>query len=160
MNRFRIDKKGCFFLKGLAAFCLGFSIILVFSQFVTFVVSETDSLPCHYFLKFKMLSPTKGDYTVVFSQWYKGKILKKIIGQENDKIWYDNQGHLWVNDFKVGKPKLYASDGRPLTPLRAQIIPKDYVFLYSSHELSFDSRYQELGLVPLPDLKGKVISLC
>ena len=51
------------------------------------------------------------------------------------------------------------SDGRRLYATPAQTIPKEYVFLYSGHIQSFDSRYQELGLVPLSKLQGLVVPL-
>jgi len=95
----------------------------------------------------------------VWSDWYAGKIIKKIVGISGDRIWYDKNNQMFVNDLKVGVPKQVASDGRQLHATPAQIIPEGQVFLYSEHIASFDSRYQELNLIPLAKLQGLVIPL-
>jgi len=137
------------------------SIYLVFiiSQRIHFLISETDSLPQHYFLHCPKIKPKLNHYTVVWSDWYAGKIIKKIVGISGDRIWYDKNNQMFVNDLKVGVPKQVASDGRQLHATPAQIIPEGQVFLYSEHIASFDSRYQELNLIPLAKLQGLVIPL-
>jgi hypothetical protein len=39
------------------------------------------------------------------------------------------------------------------------VIPEGQVFLYSPHPKSFDSRYQEVGLVQVSDLEGTAIAI-
>lgn len=134
-------------------------LVFLISKQIHFLISETDSIPQHYFLQILKIKPEINDYTVVFSDWYHGKIIKKIIGVTGCRIWYDQNNQMFVNDFKVGVPLSVAADGRSLHPTPAQIIPQGYVFLYSEHIKSFDSRYQELGLVPLSKLQGLVIPL-
>jgi len=108
----------------------------------------------------KQLSPQKGSYTCVHSPWYGGTVLKKIVGTAGDALSYDKEGNLWVgHKLKVGKPKKKSKDGKVLTPIEAGVIPKGMVFVVGNHERSFDSRYQELGLIAERDLKGKVIGL-
>jgi len=63
-----------------------------------------------------------------------------------------------VNDLSNGQsvPLLdQTKDGKPLTPLRATIVPEGYVFIVGDHPRSFDSRYEEFGLVPQEKIWGK-----
>ncbi len=149
--------KNVFF--GGVGFIIGFGIILLLSCCIQIVVSETDSHPKHYFLHLKLYKPGLDDYSLVYSKWYGKNIIKKIAGVEGDKIWYDKRQCLWVGSQKIGFQKSISKNERVLTPIEAQVIPKGYVFVYSEHKSSFDSRYHELGLVPLNSLEGKVIPL-
>jgi type IV secretory pathway protease TraF len=54
-------------------------------------------------------------------------------------------------------PKLNSGNG--ITPTQDQVIPEGQVFLYSPHPKSFDSRYQEVGLVQVSDLEGTAIAI-
>jgi signal peptidase I len=49
------------------------------------------------------------------------------------------------------------SEGKPLTPLLAISVPEDYVFVAGDNPNSFDSRYEEFGLVPREKIWGKAI---
>lgn len=46
---------------------------------------------------------------------------------------------------------------KPLTPLIASYIPQGYAFVTGDHPNSFDSRYEEFGLVPLEKIWGKAV---
>ena len=66
-----------------------------------------------------------------------------------------------VNDLSNGQslPLLdQTKDGKPLTPLRVEIVPEGYVFVAGDHLRSFDSRYEEFGLVSQQNLWGKAAS--
>lgn len=145
----------------IGGFCFisSFCLIWMLSQHFQIIISETDSHPKHYFLCILKLQAKLGDYVLLDSHWYGKKIIKQIIGIEGNKIWYDSDHCLWVNDKKIGLLKSISKNKRKLSPIPNQIIPKGYVFVYSSHESSFDSRYQELGLIPVLAIEGKVIPL-
>lgn len=55
----------------------------------------------------------------------------------------------------------HTKEGRPLTPLVlnefGMTIPKGYVFVAGDHPQSFDSRYEEFGLVPVEKIWGKAV---
>ena len=146
-------------LKALALF--GGSVYLVFltSQQIHFLISETNSSLQHYFLHMPKIKPKINNYTVVWSNWSDSLVIKKIVGVEGDLIWYDQNNQMFINDLKIGALKKVASDGRKLHATPSQIIPKSQVFLYSENINSFDSRYQELGLVSFTALQGLVIPL-
>ena len=147
------------FLAGVLGFGLGVGAIAGFCSQANFLISETASLPQHYFLQLRNLNPKPKHYTAVFNPWYGQKVVKQILGIDGDRVWYDSKGVLYVNEQMVGVPQLRATDGRRLTPLDAQIIPQGFVFLYAKHAQSFDSRYQEFGLVATSSLEGRVIPL-
>ena len=129
------------------------------SEQVHFIKSLTDSLPEHYFLQLTKFSPSKGDLTIVYNPFYGGRLIKKIIGQAGDQITTDAVGDLWVGQKLVGKVYPQTAEGKKLNRTRDQVIPEGQVFLYSPHPKSFDSRYLEVGLVPVADLEGLVIAI-
>lgn len=147
--------------RGLKGFLITFISFGIFSEYVHFIKSPTDSLPEHYFIQFPKITPKKGDLTVVYNGWYQGKIIKRIIGVAGDQITTDSEGNIFINQQKVGKAKEFTDleRGLTLTAIKPQIIPEGRVFLHSSHPQSFDSRYQEVGLVDVEDLEGLVIAI-
>ena len=145
--------------KALLLFMGGIAFIAILSFFCKIAISETDSLREHYFLHLPFMKPHKGEYTLFYSEWYEGKVIKKIIGVEGDKVLRDKSGCVWVNQTRIGVPKLKATDGSRLTPIKVQVIPKGYVFVYSNNEKSFDSRYEELGVIPVSSLQGRLLAL-
>lgn len=145
--------------KGILAMGSAFAVVAILKDHVSVVHSTTNSAPYKYFLMVKTLSPSKGDYTCLESAWYGGRVIKKVIGLPGDLVTYDNFGVLSVGEMVIGKPHPRASDGRSLTPVQSGEIPEGYVFLRGHHDRSFDSRYQEMGLVPVKKLEGKAIGL-
>ena len=149
------------FKKGLWGFGVAFAGFGIFSEHVHFIKSPTDSLPQHYFVQFPKVAPKKGDLTVVYNGFYKGKIIKRIIGVAGDQISTDGHGNIFINQQKIGRAHEHTNmqSGLSLTTIKPQIIPEGRVFLYSPHPRSFDSRYQEVGLVAMNDLEGKVFAI-
>ncbi len=159
------------FKRAMWGFAIAFTSFGVFAEHVHFIKSYTDSLPEHYFVQLTKMTPKKGDLTIVYNGWYKGRIIKKIIGEAGDQITSDVHGNVWINDLKVGRAHQrteftnQASNtdsnqrGLTLTTIKSQVIPEGRVFLYAPHPKSFDSRYEEVGLVKLSDLEGKVIAI-
>lgn len=145
--------------KAILAGCLSFMSIFVIKDHVAIIHSTTNSLPYSTFLMLKTLPPCKGDYTCLESAWYGCRVIKEVIGVSGDVVTYDYSGFLSVGDVVIGKPHPQASNGRPLTPVQSGVIPEGYVFLRGSHDRSFDSRYQEMGLVHKRKLEGKGIGL-
>ncbi|WP_010303970.1 S26 family signal peptidase [Candidatus Odyssella thessalonicensis] len=141
------------------AFIVGMLGMKVVEKNIHFVVNSTDSLPYKAFLHLPNKLPQKGDYTLIDSIWYDAKLIKQVVGVAGDEIAYTPQGELKIGNQVVGTPKSQSRDGRPLTPLKPQIIPTGKVFLYAPHSSSFDSRYEELGLAPIEALQGTAYPL-
>src|ERR1041385_3627722 len=85
------------FLKGFISTLVGFGLTALAKDHVCLVYSETDSLPYHYFLKLKKRTPQKGEYTIIESQWYGGKVIKEIVGEVDDEITHEGDGSIWFN---------------------------------------------------------------
>ena len=66
---------------------------------------------------------------------------------------------MWVDDFCIGTVRDTTSTGKPLSALKESIAPPGYVFVYATHERSFDCRYREMGLLPVSAIKGLGIAL-
>lgn len=80
--------------------------------------------------------------------------VKKLMGLSGDRMEIKDQ-HMYVNGIDVGFVRTHTKDGRKLTPIQASRIPQGYVFVMATHPYSFDSRYQEFGLIKLENVQGK-----
>lgn len=145
--------------KGLLSFVMTLAVLFIVKEQVHIVKNHTDSMPERYFIHLLKVTPELGEITIVYNDYYQGNLIKKIIGVEGDEIRIDSEGTVYVNQQYVGKVCDHTSDGRRLNAIRAGVIPKGHVFLYAPHERSFDSRYEEVGLVSITQLKGRLIPL-
>jgi len=159
LKGFKLDKANL--KNGLWGFGIAFISFGMLSEHVHFIKSPTDSLKQSYFVQLPNIKPRKGDLTVVYNGFYKGKIIKRIIGVAGDQISTDGHGNIFINQQKIGRTHEHTNmqSGLTLTTIKPQIIPEGRVFLHSPHPRSFDSRYQEVGLVPVSDLEGKVFAV-
>lgn len=174
LNKTRLGTRFSFLqnqgVKGLCGFLVTMGVIWQTSNHVSLVYSRTNSLPYHLFLNLKQMTPKRGHYTCFDSPWYGARVIKKVVGIEGDILSYDDEGNLWVKtlgaglpnapvSLKIGKYKKESKDGRLLNPIKPGVIPKGMVFVVGDHERSFDSRYEELGLIPEKDLQGRLVAL-
>lgn len=146
------------FAKLVISFLLAIALVAALANNIQILISDTDSLPQHYFLLFSNIAPKLHDYTAVCSAWYGKKVIKKIVGVSGDRICYQGK-KLLVNQQPIGLLHSTAKDGRSLQPIKAQVIPDGLVFLAGSHARSFDSRYEEFGLVAVDKLMGLVVPI-
>jgi conjugal transfer pilin signal peptidase TrbI len=61
--------------------------------------------------------------------------------------------HICVNDYDCGKAFNITSSGLLITLLKEGCIPDGYLFVHASHPDSFDSRYEQFGLINIDQLK-------
>ena len=151
--------KNSIWVKGFVVFFCTLVLVSTALDQVTVIYSPSDSLPYRTFLELKGIKPQLGQYTYFKCPWYGGRVIKEIVGRQGDELTYDAQGNLWVGKQIIGKAKSKARDGRPLTPVKAGVIPKGMVFVKGEHERSFDSRYEELGLISEAALSGRVLGI-
>ena len=83
-------------------------------------------------------------------------LAKQVIGIAGDCISIKDN-HICINDQVYGDILERSKSGLDLHPIAEGIIPEGYLFVYAPHPDSFDSRYQEFGLVNQEHLKE---SLC
>lgn len=157
-------------VKGICSFLLVLGIISQLSNHMSLVYNPTNSLPHHLYLQLKNMKPLRGHYTCFHSPWYGRRVIKQVIGMEGDRLSYDKDQNLHVDilnisslwfgrQFIIGKSKNQSIDGRVLTPIKPGIIPKGMVFVCGNHDRSFDSRYEQLGLIREENLQGRLIAL-
>lgn len=141
------------------------SLGLLLSVFLTqteLKVNQTPSLGYKVFFCVKGLALKRGDF-VTFNTHptaYFGNIsyTKRLMGLPEDRIHVrksSNKSQLFINDQPIGTLRTTTRDGKPLHPLKAKSIPEGYVFVSADHSRSFDSRYEEFGLVKETCLKAK-----
>ncbi|MGB0906888.1 MAG: S26 family signal peptidase [Maricaulaceae bacterium] len=74
--------------------------------------------------------------------------VKQVVGLPGDEI--KTQGRdVYVNGVLRGKAKTHSLKGRELEMISAGIIPEGFIYVFADHKDSYDSRYKEIGLVPL-----------
>lgn len=139
-------------------FMITFLGIGLLTEHVHLLINTSFSFKEHYFLHLPKVNPVKGDITT-YEHTSGKRLIKKIIGVEGDVISYDADGFLFVSGIKVGKPYSANSKGVLLHSIPSGVLPKDYVFLYATHDESLDSRYSEIGLVYRKHLIGKAIAI-
>lgn len=123
------------------------------------LVNRSNSLSHRLYLLVKGNNWQKGDLVAIknfVTSYTKDQhFTKQIIGVVGDKITVADN-YVLVNGIKHAKLKPQTKDNKPLTPIIAQIIPSQYFFVLAEHKDSFDSRYQEFGLVRENHIEGKV----
>jgi signal peptidase I len=145
-----------------------FKLIFIFFFLIAIVTNITSldigtgSLKYKYFLSTSLIKATKGEYAVIDGHdtryIHDLKFIKKIVGTAGDKIAIKNN-QILINQNPIGFLLKETQDNKPLTPIKEQIIPKDYVLVVGEHKRSFDSRYAEFGLVKLTHIKGRALAI-
>ena len=142
-------------------FYLPFALaFLVAQHFLLF--NFTKSLPYSAVWLDRASTPMRGDLIVYrfdgreLMHLKKGqRFFKRIVGMPGDQVIVEGRRVL-VNDVEVGIVKQYTLDGHRLEPLAPGAIPHGYYYVQGTHEMSFDSRYRESGLVRSSQIIGTV----
>lgn len=119
----------------------------------------------HYILVHKSSSIKRGDIVLIqgHAPQYVGEKLftKRVIGLPGDTIIKHQKGlEIKAKNSSVSTifPLLdKTKEGQTLTPLPLQSVPEGYLFVIGDHPRSFDSRYEEFGLVPMVKVWGKTV---
>ena len=136
------------------------AVMTILPRYIGLSINQSNSLPFKVFLLLKKAIPCKGDYVAFthhrFSRSHTNGpyLIKQVVGVTGDLVQQKN-GEIFVGEKSVGVPLSHASDGTPLMPLRFKgLIPKERFFVMAPHERSFDSRYEEVGLVRHEGIAG------
>ena len=126
----------------------------------------SDSLDgVHYLLFLKSKSIQRGDIVSIqghredhVGDLKKWPYAKRVLGIPGDRIVRNSQGIIVIPQPSNTLSLLTkTSKGKPLTPNISNIIPEGYLFVAGDNPQSFDSRYEEFGLVHQEKVWGKAI---
>ncbi|KAB2836095.1 MAG: signal peptidase I [Caedimonadaceae bacterium] len=153
---------------GKSAIRIGiFSIILYgFATYTQLLENVSESLDdVRYLLIVKSTNIKRGDIVSIqgHTPQYVGNHIftKRVVGLPGDSIIRDKT-HLTLKAqngaFSIILPLLMQSrEGQALTPLSLDIVPQGYFFVTGDHLRSFDSRYEEFGLIKKEKIYGKAL---
>ncbi len=132
-------------------------------QHYQIVLNHSSSLPLSFvIIKKGELPATKGQVFVFFvrdNPTYKNKEVKfiKLLGGKEGDVVKINDRDFSINDGFIGTAKTLSLKGEPLTMAASGIIPAHKFFAYTNHIDSFDSRYNEIGLIDEKNIIGTAI---
>lgn len=173
MNEYSTLKK--YFLRSAKIFLPLILLLWVMTSQTRFQECTSASIEgVGYLLVIRNLPFKRGDIVSIQghdTDYFKGKTLaKRVIGLPGDQILHHKKyitvlapSHLLNQPshlpYSPGSFPLLekTTDGDSLTPLSVKTIPKGYIFVAGDHPRSFDSRYEEFGLVPVEKVWGKAI---
>lgn len=82
------------------------------------------------------------------------RFYKRVAGLPGAAIAVDKFRQVSVNGIAIGLAKTATNHGQTLTPIGAALVPDGYYFVRGDTEDSFDSRYEESGLVRMGSVIG------
>ena len=85
--------------------------------------------------------------------------LKTVRGLPGMTVSVDPDGTVTLDGEPVGRAKTHALDGRPLDAIGPGVIPPGRFYVHADHADSHDSRYAEIGLVPLERILGRAVAM-
>lgn len=136
---------------------IGLACVMSFVLGYRVLINTTHSLPHTFYV----INPAKGeiqrgDYIAFTHAASAYVVVKQVMGIEGDRIHKNTSGVSLSGSESTLDVKEMRSDGSALTRIHADVVPEKTVFVAGSHPDSFDSRYQEFGLVPLQQVRGRV----
>lgn len=113
------------------------------------------SLPYKLFLSRPVKQITKNQYVTLEHPRSTLLVAKQIIGIAGDFVSVEGE-KLLINGHECGTILKRSSSGIDYHAIATGKIPDGYVFAFAPHEESFDSRYQEFGLVKIEQIKERL----
>ncbi len=133
---------------------LALIVFLIFSPYSI----RINLTPSHAYtlLLSKPLHEMKKDSFVTLSHPnYDSRLSKQVIGVPGDRITH-KEGKISINGSQIAIAKDKSLSGFDLHPIPEQVIPKGLYFVFCPHEDSFDSRYEEFGLIPAENIEEEL----
>lgn len=153
MDRETITKKGL-----ILVLLIGFLIAPLY--FVKFSWNRTKSLEGTFFVTFPFLKANVGDYALIEGHetpYFPGKTFIKILKGKEEDVIEEKEKSLFIRGEYIGITFTQTIDGKPLHKIKERLVPHGYVFVAATNPRSFDSRYEEFGLVPVSKIIGKAL---
>ena len=115
-----------------------------------------------YFSLPLMGAPRRGDLVLFDPPEAAGSpipYMKRVRGLPGERVEVDIGRRVRVNGVFIGTAKKHALDGRALVPIKSGVIPPGHYYVHADHADSHDSRYEEIGLIPLERIRGRALPL-
>lgn len=110
----------------------------------------SESLPYKYFFcKNNPTSIQSGDYISFVHPQMEMRVIKKLIGMPGDSIEIKDQMIFVEGKFQGNLLTKSPRTNKKLTPIKKNKVPAGYVSVFGTHPESYDSRYEEFGLIKL-----------
>ena len=155
------SKRTNFFQTAFYTILFALSLCALFCKY-SFAVNTDESSQYTLFLVEKGKLPKKANDYIVFhapkNSRYKTQFVKKIAGMPGDKVSVIGKSFFISGKF-IGTAKDTDSNGNSVEILKSVVIPKASYFVYSTKENSYDSKYEEIGLIPSSAIVGRAISI-
>ena len=136
----------------LISACFYLVSLVIMGQFFGVRYTVSESLPYKFFISRPCSHIVKNQYVAFEHPKSAVLVAKQVIGIAGDYISMQG-GHLCINEQDYGHVLEISPSGMHLHPIAERRIPEGYVFVYAPNPESFDSRYQEFGLVKTEQLK-------
>lgn len=147
------------FLGWCAVFCV--SLTAVQTRYEV-SVNLSESVPDLLYLIQKGVPPKPGDFVVLDQPGYPdvppSRWVKILAGQEGSEITHWN-GRVQVDGHDYGLVLDQTSRGRQLVPGPVGVVPTGHIFVVGTHDRSYDSRYAEVGFIPVQRVIGRAVPL-
>lgn len=132
--------------------------IVIHNQ-ISIVFNKSYSLPGRVFLVLKGVEPKRGDlfgFRYAGTDFYKrGRVMVKMLkGVEGDELRTVGR-EIWINDHYVSKAKTVSLDGKPLTMTHERKLEHGEFYAHGTHIDSYDSRYENMGIIQQNQIIGK-----
>ena len=130
-------------------------------QWIKIGINSSDSIPGTVFLIVKGSKLKRNDMAAFYppeNPYYKTWFVKYVAGVPGDSV-SSLGSSFYINGRFIGNAKDHAKDGSVLHPSAPGIITKDHYFVWTPHKDSYDSRYQDIGLVPVDRVIGRAIRI-
>lgn len=144
-------------------FCAISAIVIVLwgiSPLGQFMIKGTDSIDGVLFFVVKGADVKHGDLAAFYppknryypdGQWFG----KYVAGMAGDEVTVEGRD-FYINGRYIGTAKETSRTGDVLVMSNPGIIPEDYYFMWTAHERSYDSRYEEINLIHKSNIAGKM----
>lgn len=150
------QKKWIWTIYGIVAMVM---VLGIFQHYFSLSINTSESLPQTLFIVLKNKLPEKGGYLVFRfpgKRFYspKDEFVKKYVGGSGDIVETRGQ-EIYLNGQKIATAKEKSLKGVPLYPLHFNgPIPSGKYFVMGESKDSYDSRYDDVGLVDSGDVVG------
>ncbi len=143
---------------------ISFCVYDLAATHIRFGLTATPSLPYRLFIFYKRQEPSlsvpgKDRYVLFYHESVNTHVIKHVKGLPGATLRYDEEGQLWVDGYCVGKPHTLSRTGKKVKSIQPGIIPEGYIFAFAPHDRSFDSRYEDFGLIPIQSIQGVGVAI-